>query len=523
MIEEVFEDLVDQFSDPFTFYRELIQNAMDAGSNQVEVSVEYDTERRAVAIAVADAGQGMDREIIQNELTRLFSSSKENDLTKIGKFGIGFVSVFAIQPDIVLVDTGQGGEFWRVAFEGGTDYKCLRLREPVEGTTVRVYKNIKEEDFEEFRHRSLDTVRYWCRYSDTDIFFNGERINEGLDVDSPCRVFHRQPGTEIVVGYTSSTLPAVGMYNRGLTLKEARQESLPGITFRIKSRYLEHTLTRDNVLEDDNYFKAMKILAGVVREDLTEKLFGDCQACFPDTLANRERLNELMAAAGPVLRRWKTEFPKRFHDRALFPCVEGGARNIEELRWAALKEGAVYVDSSSNHVTRVLHQFGIPVVRGEAGSAVASALEAVTGYAPRLARQSVAAPVPLLRQIHQAEIAQISGPVIGMLRRGKTAVRRILLADFGYEGSSVKARPCLAQFHDGEPVRLFERGFWRSLQKYPGLLLLNHEHSLVRKAIAQAENNPLLAAFVIAKAALLQDGLPGDLEAKIVQRCVGMR
>ena len=51
------------------------------------------------------------REIIETKLTRLFSSQKDGDRTKIGKFGIGFVSVFAIGPDVVaarLVAEGIG-------------------------------------------------------------------------------------------------------------------------------------------------------------------------------------------------------------------------------------------------------------------------------------------------------------------------------------------------------------------------------------------------------------------------------
>ena len=33
-------DLVSQFSDTLAFYRELIQNAIDAGSNRVDVSLD---------------------------------------------------------------------------------------------------------------------------------------------------------------------------------------------------------------------------------------------------------------------------------------------------------------------------------------------------------------------------------------------------------------------------------------------------------------------------------------------------
>lgn len=35
------EELVHQFTDPFAFYRELIQNSIDAGSTRIEVSLSY--------------------------------------------------------------------------------------------------------------------------------------------------------------------------------------------------------------------------------------------------------------------------------------------------------------------------------------------------------------------------------------------------------------------------------------------------------------------------------------------------
>jgi hypothetical protein len=83
-----------------------------------------------MVIEVADAGEGMTREIIDNRLTRLFSSAKEGDYTKIGRFGIGFVSVFALDPEIVCVDTGRAGEHWRVVFRRDRSFERIRLTEP---------------------------------------------------------------------------------------------------------------------------------------------------------------------------------------------------------------------------------------------------------------------------------------------------------------------------------------------------------------------------------------------------------
>ncbi len=260
MIEDVFENLVGQFSDPFTFLRELIQNAMDAGSETVDVTVAYMPDFGGVEVIVADSGEGMDLDIINDRLTQLFSSTKEDDYTKIGKFGIGFVSVFALNPELVLVDTGRGGEFWRVAFNGTTSFRLLTLEQPVEGTQVKVYKKLPQQDLEQFTRRAYDTIRFWCRYSETEVTFNGELINEPLQVAGSCQVKVEKPGTILVCGLSGKPVSEFGYYNQGLTLMEGDQEQLVGITYKIKSRYLEHTLTRDNVIQDDNYFKVMELL-----------------------------------------------------------------------------------------------------------------------------------------------------------------------------------------------------------------------------------------------------------------------
>ena len=115
MVEEVFKNLVDQFSAPFTCLRELVQNAMDAGTEQIEIKTSYLSDPGGVVLELRDFGEGMNRDIIDGKLTRLFSSDKENDLTKIGKFGIGFVSVFSLKPELVIVDTGRDGEYWRLS------------------------------------------------------------------------------------------------------------------------------------------------------------------------------------------------------------------------------------------------------------------------------------------------------------------------------------------------------------------------------------------------------------------------
>lgn len=106
-----------------------------------------------------------------------------------------------------------------------------------------------------------------------------------------------------------------------------------------------------------------------------------------------------------------------------------------------------------------------------------------------------------------------------LLRLGEHRLSGVQLADFDYAGSCVQGLACLAEQRPGQATRLFQRGVWRNLTLYPGRLLLNHRHPLVLQALGKHQQHPELCAYALAKAALLQDGLPQDLEAKMLKRC----
>jgi hypothetical protein len=60
----------------------------------------------------------------------------------------------------------------------------------------------------------------------------------------------------------------VGYYNRGLTLLEAEEEVIPGVSFRVEASGLEHTLTRDNVRRDGAFEKVVARLETLAKEKL---------------------------------------------------------------------------------------------------------------------------------------------------------------------------------------------------------------------------------------------------------------
>jgi molecular chaperone HtpG len=271
-IGTILNDAVRQFSDPMAFYRELVQNAIDAGTGEVEITLTYDEAARRAEVEVCDAGEGMNREIIEGRLLKLFSSSKDDDLTKIGRFGIGFVSVFGIEPDHVVVETGRGGEYWRLLFDEDRTYELFALDTPREGTTVTVLKSMSREAFDAFEKRSAEVTRSWCLHAEVPIYFHGVDVREAFDIDSLVTCTAVEEGTRAVMGLTRRSRGNAAYFNRGLTLKDDAESPWPFVSYKIDSRYLEHTLTRDQVIKDDHFQKAFRLLREMATSALPDEL-----------------------------------------------------------------------------------------------------------------------------------------------------------------------------------------------------------------------------------------------------------
>ncbi|MCZ7683399.1 MAG: ATP-binding protein [Sandaracinaceae bacterium] len=99
-----------------------------------------DEARGTATVSVRDDGCGMGREILEEQLTVLFRSGKEGR-RKIGKFGVGFVSVLAVQPKLVAVKSSQGkGEQWTLHLHPDQTYELFRAEGGgASGTTVTLH------------------------------------------------------------------------------------------------------------------------------------------------------------------------------------------------------------------------------------------------------------------------------------------------------------------------------------------------------------------------------------------------
>jgi molecular chaperone HtpG len=384
--------MVRQFADPYAFVRELVQNSIDAGASGISVRVE-----RAGGVATTafrDDGTGMDRATVEGPLLTLFNSSKEGDSSKIGKYGVGFVSVFAVDPDTVDVDTWREGQSHRVRLYRDHRYDLERLpKRKGSGTIVTLTQPMEAERFAEHCARLDAALSRWCRYASCPIKLTvvdhdrstepvTRRIDTNLSVPAPLYVQTNRAGERVVVGPTAGAEfflaaavaqgdPAVGtaqfagFYNRGLTLFETDQvlhPELRGICFRVDSPHLRHTLSRDNVLRDRAFQRVIEQVRHIARGALRHDVAAHLARAARDLARAKPPFDESLVLAYVALLQAAGEPFKLSVEEVVFPLTDpmGGDHTATA---ESIVQGKVHlVAPAPDALTRALARVGTPVV-----------------------------------------------------------------------------------------------------------------------------------------------------------------
>lgn len=299
-VDALLERLVAQFESPYDFLRELVQNAMDAGSDRVEVTLESHPipdsggDEVVYELTILDTGEGMDEAIIDRELTRLFSSGKSGDRTMAGGFGIGFVSVFAWEPEAVLVHTGRAGESWELLFHTDRSFEKVALEDPIEGTTVSLFRRGRSGEREAIAEAIRDSLWRWARFCPLEVSF------EDLDGDAPAELIQDAPEPQNAIGLSRTDVrgeatlrvsfavpPSAVFLRRGLVLAEGGPRLLLGkaaeplgsscdhLQIWADSPQLRTTLARDKVIDDEGRAAVqarLVELVGELRQELVRRL-----------------------------------------------------------------------------------------------------------------------------------------------------------------------------------------------------------------------------------------------------------
>jgi molecular chaperone HtpG len=185
------------------FIRELISNAADAldkvrfksikGEEIADAGIEFavwiDLDEKAKTFTLRDTGIGMTRdELVQNigtiahsgttEFLRQMAVQKEAGLNLIGRFGVGFYSVFMAAEKVELTsrsaDAAQPAQIW--TSDGKGAYDIQPAGDAKRGTTIKVFLREDAEEFcQKFRVEAL--IQKYSNFVPFPIYLNGEQIN----------------------------------------------------------------------------------------------------------------------------------------------------------------------------------------------------------------------------------------------------------------------------------------------------------------------------------------------------------
>lgn len=520
-VDDALAELVNQFSDPLSFLRELVQNAIDAGSHEVEITTSFEPRGEAgtAVIAVSDWGGGMSREIIETKLTRLFSSNKDGDRTKIGKFGIGFVSVFAIGPEVVCVDTARDGEAWRVLFDENRAFRLLRLDEPIEGTTIRVYKSMSTQEFSGFAGAVRKTVTYWCKHAVCDIRVDGEPIAVPFPYAEPCSVEHDDGYSRISASHPAAGETFLGLYNGGLTLVERDKGPHAGVLVRAWSPHLEHTLTRDAVIEDEGHARVMEAIADTVHGPLAERAFENLEAELRRTVPTPLRDHHHRCVGWHVGNglRPKTQDAVARRTVALTP---GAAPLTLERLLDGIPEELLLLTRTQGPLSDAVEAKGLVVahagVETGAGILLAKLGRFGGGFATAALETHWALPLPLRDASEHAAFDPLGAAVQKIFRTAGHKVSEVHFGHFDYPGSSLAARVAIAQQEPFELTPLQEmttlgRGFFARSRP----VVVNADHPATQALIPLAQRDLPLAAYMLAKLFFVGSGLTPIIDGEL--------
>ncbi|MFM1536312.1 molecular chaperone HtpG, partial [Helcococcus ovis] len=188
------------------FLRELISNASDAidkryfnsiksgkslDKKDLEIFIELDKDNRTITIS--DNGIGMTKEDLENNLGTIAKSgsldfktlNKDDEISIIGQFGVGFYSSFMVADKIEVKTKSEGGEALSWISEGAEGYEIIETSKDEIGTEIKLYmkENTEDDNFEEYLNQGF--IRYlvkkYSNYIKYPIKMNVEKSKPGED------------------------------------------------------------------------------------------------------------------------------------------------------------------------------------------------------------------------------------------------------------------------------------------------------------------------------------------------------
>lgn len=192
--------LADQYNDPSHFVYEIIQNAEDAGARHAAFSLSEDK------LTIFHDGREFNFEDVK-DITGFGNSKKEGELNKIGEFGVGFKSVFAIT-DSPRIYSGE----YSIEIENFVVPTSLDTSPPEGITRIELPFNHSEKSVGEVfslvrdRIENIDAKSFlflesidkidWSTPSESGYYYKDQEDIEGIDGARRVSVTSKSPNKE---------------------------------------------------------------------------------------------------------------------------------------------------------------------------------------------------------------------------------------------------------------------------------------------------------------------------------------
>lgn len=160
------------------FLRELISNASDAldkryfnimqteeafDKKDLEINIDVDKDHRTITIS--DNGIGMSKEDLENNLGTIAKSgsldfknlNKDEEISIIGQFGVGFYSSFMVADKIEVLTKKEDDKAYLWKSEGVDGYEIEEAEKDEIGTTIKLFlkEDTEEENFDEYLNQAF--------------------------------------------------------------------------------------------------------------------------------------------------------------------------------------------------------------------------------------------------------------------------------------------------------------------------------------------------------------------------------
>jgi hypothetical protein len=302
--------------DPARAFSELIQNALDSYDLSIpwqERKIEITSDKKSISIT--DYGTGMNMDKIQLLLT-LGGTDKSKDNTKIGRFGIGFFSIFnhKLGTKQVTVRTKCDGDpvFIEFLIKNPNSIPTLRagvLEESMEYSTQIEVLFDNAESVNNCIKKSQDSLfNYPC-----NSFINGEHYKTIWDraVENKDKIFYTNDCHGIIqktknfyrqivvlchyeyITALSFTDLGTGGRNLKFDLRDydtTKLPLIPDVNVTINCDSLRLVISRDSIYMDNNYKKMIEVIREKLLDLLDERIKEELDSAI--IIANQYILRE---------------------------------------------------------------------------------------------------------------------------------------------------------------------------------------------------------------------------------------